>query len=68
MIKYTKQFGNKAFQTATQNNIYLQYAGRCPETGMSYYRLSGFVPRETWGMIAEHFERFGFDDEEFQSL
>jgi hypothetical protein len=62
MIKYTKQFGNKAFQTATQNNIYLQYAGRCPETGMSYYRLSGFVPRETWRMIAEHFERFGFDD------
>lgn len=44
------------------NNIYLQFVGRCSETGMSYYRLSGFVSRETWRMIAEHFERFGFDD------
>jgi hypothetical protein len=60
----TTKFGTDAFQTATQKNIYLQYAGRCSETGMSYYRLSSVVPRETWRMIAEHFERFGFDDED----
>ncbi len=47
-----------------QTNIYLQYAGRCSETGMSYYRLSEIVPRETWRKIAEHFERFGWDDED----
>ncbi len=47
-----------------QTNIYLQFAGRCPETGMSYYRLSGFVPRETWLKISKYFERFGFDDED----
>jgi len=61
--KYTKQFGTKAFQTATQKNIYLQYAGRCSETGMEYYRLSEIVPRETWRKIAEHFERFGWDED-----
>lgn len=63
MKKYTKQFGNKAFQTATQKNIYLQYAGRI-ETGMRYYRLSEIVPRETWLKISKYFERFGFDDED----
>lgn len=62
MKKYTKQFGTNATAKSSLENIYLQYAGRCSETGMSYYRLSGFVPRETWRMIAEHFERFGFDD------
>ena len=62
MKKYTKQFGTNATAKSSLENIYLQFAGRCPETGMPYYRLSGFVPRETWGMIAEHFERFGFDD------
>lgn len=45
-------------------NIYLQYAGRCSETGMEYYRLSEIVPRETWRKIAEHFERFGWDEED----
>ena len=46
-----------------QTNIYLQYAGRI-ETGMSYYRLSSVVPRETWLKISKYFERFGFDDED----
>lgn len=66
MKKYTKQFGTKAFQTAKSSleNIHLTYAGRCSETGMSYYRLSSVVPRDVWRKIAEHFERFGWDDED----
>ena len=67
MKKYTKQFGTNATAKSSLENIYLQFAGRCPETGMPYYRLSGFVPRETWGMIAEHFERFGFGTTQMES-
>jgi hypothetical protein len=63
MKKYTKQFGTNATAKSSLENIYLQYAGRI-NTGMSYYRLSSVVPRETWIKISKYFERFGFDDED----
>ncbi len=63
MKKYTKQFGTNATAKSSLENIYLQYAGRCSETGMSYYRLSSVVPRDVWRKIAEHFERFGWDED-----
>lgn len=63
MKKYTKQFGTNATAKSSLENIYLQYAGRCSETGMSYYRLSACVPRETWRKIAEHFEKFYPDED-----
>ena len=64
MKKYTKQFGTNATAKSSLENIYLVYAGRCSETGMSYYRLSACVPRETWVKISKYFERFGWDDED----